>query len=81
MLAQHIENIVAALAAAIRHDNQETSPALMINLRSSYEAAQKALIVVEGRDHHHVSGETIGKPIDACAVCGKDLRDPIHFRS
>ena len=28
--------------------------------------------------HCHVAGTTVGKDIDECARCGRDLRDPIH---
>ena len=30
--------------------------------------------------HVHVAGTTIGKHIDECALCGDDLRSPIHLR-
>ncbi len=30
------------------------------------------------RPHVHVAGTTVGKHIDECAECGRDLRDPIH---
>jgi hypothetical protein len=35
--------------------------------------------VVSG--HCHVAGTTVGKDIDECARCGRDLRHPIHLRS
>lgn len=28
--------------------------------------------------HYHVAGTTIGKHIDECAKCGRDLRSDIH---
>lgn len=31
--------------------------------------------------HCHVAGTTVGKHIDECARCGRDLRDPIHASS
>jgi hypothetical protein len=30
--------------------------------------------------HIHVAGTTVGKHIDECARCGRDLRHPIHSR-
>jgi len=30
--------------------------------------------------HCHVAGTTIGKDIDECAVCGRDLRHEIHHK-
>jgi hypothetical protein len=34
-----------------------------------------------GQGHCHVAGTTVGKHIDECARCGRDLRHPIHLRS
>ena len=33
------------------------------------------------RGHIHVAGTTVGKHIDECARCGRDLRHPIHSES
>lgn len=46
------------------------------------ERARRALAEAQGRhvQHVHVAGTTVGKDIDECARCGRDLRDPIHTR-
>lgn len=30
--------------------------------------------------HHHISGHTVGWPADKCALCGADIRWPVHMR-
>ena len=34
-----------------------------------------------GIAHTHVAGTTRGRDIDECAVCGRDIRDPIHSKT
>ena len=31
--------------------------------------------------HHHVAGTAIGRDTDTCALCLRDIRDPIHIRA
>lgn len=80
MNLQHLENVICHLGAAIRQRAPSDDPIIMGHVEAAYEAAKKALIVAEGRDHTHVAGTTVGKGIDECAVCGHDIRDPIHLR-
>lgn len=35
-------------------------------------------IPAEALPHTHVAGTKVGKHIDTCALCNRDLRDPIH---
>lgn len=81
MNAQHLENVVGHLGAAIVQQSPSDDPIIMGHVQAAYDAAKKALVVAQGRDHYHVAGTTVGKHIDECAVCGRDLRDPIHRRS
>lgn len=74
----HLENIVGHLGAAIRQQSPSDDKIIMEHVREAYEAARNALIVLEGREHYHVAGTTIGKDIDECAVCGRDIRDRVH---
>ena len=79
MKVQHMENLVNALGDLIRH-RATIDETTMRQVEEAYLAARNALIVLEQRDHHHVAGTTIGRPIDECAVCGHDIRHPIHIR-
>ena len=75
---QHLENVIGHLGAALRQQAPSDDKIIMAHVRDAYEAAQKALIVAQQRDHCHVAGTTVGKHIDECAVCGHDIRHPIH---
>lgn len=78
MKLQHLENIVGHLGAALRQQSPADDKIIMAHVLKAYESAQKALIVAENRDHCHVAGTTVGKDIDECVVCGRDIRDSIH---
>lgn len=78
MNLQHLEDVVGHLGAALRQQAPSDDKIIMDHVREAYEAARKALIVAEGRDHCHVAGTTVGKDIDECAVCGHDIRSAIH---
>lgn len=78
MSLRHMENVLAHLGACLMQRSKSDDNIIMDHVQDAYDAAKKAVIVYEGRDHHHVAGTTIGKHIDECAICGKDLRDPIH---
>lgn len=78
MITRHLESIVGHLGACIQQRTTTDDKIIMDHVQDAYDAARKALIVAEGRDHCHVAGTTIGKDIDECAVCGRDLRDPVH---
>lgn len=45
------------------------------------ELAEHALDAADEIPHTHVAGTTIGKHIDTCARCGRDLRHSVHQRS
>lgn len=78
MNLQHLENVIGHLGAALRQQAPSDDKIIMGHVRDAYAAAQKALIIAEGRDHTHAAGTMVGKHIDECAVCGRDIRDPIH---
>lgn len=78
MKTQHLENVIGHLGLALCQQAASDDKIIMGHVRDAYEAAQKALIVIEGRDHCHAAGTMVGKDIDECAVCGRDIRDPIH---
>jgi hypothetical protein len=80
MNVQHLENVVGHLGAALRQQAESDDKIIMSHIQEAYDAAKKALVVAEGRDHTHVAGTTVGKDIDECAVCGHDLRHPVHAR-
>lgn len=50
MSLHHLENVVAHLGAALRQQAPSDDKIIMDHVRDAYEAAQKALIVYEGRD-------------------------------
>ena len=52
-----------------RNSNQAAEDAL----QTAYEA-----LFPPNQPHMHVAGTTVGKHIDECALCGRDLRNPIH---
>ena len=81
MKTQHLENIIAHLGAALRQQSPSDDRIIMDHVREAYEAARKLLIVIEGRGHCHAAGTLIGKHIDECAICGMDIRNPIHARA
>ena len=74
----HIETVIGNLGAALVQQAPSDDKIIMDHVRDAYEAAKKALIVVDRRPHTHAAGTMVGKPIDQCAVCGSDIRDPIH---
>ncbi len=80
MKSQHLENVCAELGAALMQSIPSDDQIIIGHIRKAYEAAKKAQIVVEGRDHHHAAGTMIGLDIDTCAICGKDIRNDIHIR-
>ena len=79
-LVRHLENIIGNLGSALRQQIPSDDKIIMDNVREAYEAAQKALIVVRGRNHEHAAGTLVGKHIDECAICGHDIRHEIHRR-
>jgi hypothetical protein len=78
MQVQHLENILGHLGAAIRQRAPSDDKIIMDHIEAAYEATKKALIVAEQRDHCHAAGTMVGKSIDECAICGHDIRHPIH---
>jgi hypothetical protein len=79
MKTKHIENVIAHLGAALIQRAACDDEIIMGHIQDAYEAAKKALIVIEGRRHYHVCGTTAGLHIDTCAVCGNDLRNTAHI--
>ncbi len=76
----HLDTVIGNLGAALIQQAPCDDKIIMAHVRDAYEAAKKALIVVDQRPHTHAAGTMVGKHIDECAVCGRDLRDPIHAR-
>jgi hypothetical protein len=48
--------------------------------RKTWPSVVKKSLRLTRRRHGHVSGATIGKNADECAMCGSDFRDEVHFR-
>lgn len=77
-MKHHLENVIGHLGAALQQQAPCDDKIIMNHVREAYDGAKKALIVSEQRPHCHAAGTMIGKHIDECAVCGRDIRDPIH---
>ena len=60
----------AALVQSIPADDQ----IIMDHVKAAYELLGAVDM------HIHRAGRTAGKPIDECALCGLDIRNPIHER-
>lgn len=77
-LKMHLECILGNLGSALRQRAPSDDAIIMDHVQEAYGAVRKALIIVEDRPHTHAAGTAVGKHIDECAVCGKDIRHPIH---
>ena len=75
MKATIIQKAKAELRAAIIQSNKDDDQIIMDHVKTA------ATYLDALGPHHHVAGTTVGQPIDACALCGLDLRDKIHLRS
>lgn len=70
-----IERARSHLSCAVAQISPQDDQIIMDHVRAAHE-----LLSVIGKPHFHAAGTMAGKHIDECALCGRDLRDPIHKR-
>ena len=62
------------LGAAIGKSRASDNQIIMDHVKAAHE------ILSATQPHIHHAGTIIGEHIDECALCGCDIRDPIHAR-
>ena len=72
------ETIIERARAHLYSAICQISPADDQIIMDHVKAALEILYAIS--PHVHRAGTTGGKHIDECALCGLDLRDPIHVR-